>query len=173
MSFKLLGLHEKCSQIAVLKAWRRLARENHTDKTGTEDDTHMKALNEAKDQCLDDIIKRDHVALVQEFVRRMCKMANCMDIPVDFEAGDLFQPKLHEHFWIRTVDAMEWILKCSIGETSFDQTKEDEIPILCKYYNEFIGEDGWSDNDHAMMNVLNKYDEFKMGRYGNFAQLIQ
>ena len=177
MSFKLLGLSERCTQAAVLKAWRRLAREHHTDKTDTEDDTHMKALNEAKDQCLDDIMKNDHMASEQEFVYHICKilknkMENDLDMHVDFELGSLIQPKLHEFFWIRTVDAMEWILKCSTGDMSFDQTKEDEIPILCKYYNEFIGEDGWSDDDHTMMMVLNRYDKIKTGGHGNFARLI-
>ena len=84
--------------------------------------------------------------------------------------GDIIQPKLHDFFWVRTVDAMQWILECGAGEMAFDQTIEDEIPILCKYFNEFIGEDAWSEQDHAMMMVLNKYDKFKAAGYGNFAQ---
>ena len=80
--------------------------------------------------------------------------------------------KLREFYWLRTVDAMEWILHCCMGDTPFIQEIEDEIPILCKYYNEFIGPDNWSDQDHTMMKVLNKYDKFKAGGYGNFARFI-
>ncbi len=67
---------------------------------------------------------------------------------------------------------MEWILRCGAGDTAFDQDIEDEIPILCKYYNEFIGPDNWGEKDHTMMTVLNKYDRIKAGGYGNFARFI-
>ena len=80
--------------------------------------------------------------------------------------------KLREFYWIRTVDAMEWILHCCMGDAAFIQEIEDEIPILCKYYNEFIGPEDWSEHDHTMMTVLNKYDKFKAGGYGNFARFI-
>ena len=54
MSFRVLGLKEGCSQDDVLKAWRRLAREHHSDKSGSvDDDAVMKELNAAKEQCLE------------------------------------------------------------------------------------------------------------------------
>jgi hypothetical protein len=55
----------------------------------------------------------------------------------------------------------------------FDQTQEDELPILCKFYNDFIGEEEWSEEDHSMMMVLNKYDQVKTGGYGNFARFLE
>jgi hypothetical protein len=64
-------------------------------------------------------------------------------------------------------------LKCGIGDMAFDQDKEDEIPIICRFYNDFIKEDGWSEDDHTMMTVLNRYDKIKSGGYGNFAQFIE
>lgn len=179
MSFKFLGLEEVgCTESDVLKAWRRLARENHSDKTGTGDDSSMKALNKAKEQCLESIIEKSYPIREQEFVSHICrvfaqKMASEFDMHPDLEAvGEIIQPILRKFFWIRTVDAMEWILKCCSGDLQFDQTKEDEIPILCRYYNDFIGKDGWSEQDHTMMTVLNKYDVLKAGGYGNFKRLI-
>jgi hypothetical protein len=59
-----------------------------------------------------------------------------------------------------------------MGDAAFEQEIEDEIPILCKYYNEFIGAGGWEGDDHTMMKVLNKYDAIKAGGYGNFARFI-
>ena len=56
-------------------------------------------------------------------------------------------------------------------DAAFNKDMEDEIPILCKYYNKFIGPDNWND-DHTMMTVLNKYDRIKAGGYGSFARLI-
>ncbi len=90
----------------------------------------------------------------------------------NLQYGDIIRYRLRDFFWTRTVDAMEWILECGMGATAFDQAKEDEIPILCKYYNEFIGQDEWSEQDHTMMLVLNRYDVMKAGGYGNFAPLI-
>lgn len=55
----------------------------------------------------------------------------------------------------------------------FDQEIEDEIPILCKFYNEFIGKDKWNENDHTMMMPLNRYDKIKAGGYGNFAVFVE
>ena len=81
----------------------------------------------------------------------------------------IIQPRLLDFFRRRAVDSMEWILLCGMSEMPFDQAKEDEIPILCKYYNEFIGQDAWSESDHTMMTVLNRYDKMKEGGYGNFA----
>ena len=88
---------------------------------------------------------------------------------LDLCKGSLIRPNLREMMWIRTVDAMEWILKCGIGDMEFNQEKEDEIPILCRFCNDFIGEDAQTEDDRTVMIVLNKYDSFKTGRFGNFA----
>ncbi len=70
------------------------------------------------------------------------------------------------------VDAMEWLLICAMMEREFEQEVEDEIPVLCKFYKEYIGEEAWSDEDHTMMIVLSWYDQIKAGGYGNFAQRL-
>jgi hypothetical protein len=181
-SFGVLGLTEPCNERDILRAWRRLARKHHSDKTGVcGDDKHMQALNEAKDLCLKTVIKQSYTADEQEFAMHICKvltqkMERECDVHIDLctEGGiDIIQSTLREFYWIRTVDAMEWILHCAMGDMPFDQDKEDEIPILCRYYNDFIGLDRWSEKDHTMMKVLNKYDNLKAGRYGNFARFIE
>lgn len=109
----------------------------------------------------------------QEFVRHICgvlerKMARG---GLDLEGHRLdgiIRPKLRDFFWTRAVDAMEWILECGRGRMEFDQDKEDEISVLCRYYNDFITEDGWTEQDHTMMTVLNRYDNIKANEHGNF-----
>ncbi len=81
--------------------------------------------------------------------------------------------RLREFYDRRAVDAMEWIIHCAIGDAPFDQAIEDEIPILCKFYNEFIGEGRWSEDDHTVLTVMNKYDDILAGGYGNFAQFVE
>ena len=174
MPFKMLGLEEGCSSKDVLKAWRRLAREHHTDKTGSKDDAHMKVLNDAKEQCLEDIKKRNHTLTEQEFVSHICRVleSNMAPVHLNLRNGDLIRPTLRKFYWLRSVDAMDWILKCAIGIMEFDQTIEDELPILCRYYNDFIGQEGWSEEDHTMMMVLNTYDQVKSTGFGNFARFV-
>ena len=114
----------------------------------------------------------------QEFVRHICrvlerKLAKNCDLHFNLGEGGLIRPKLREFFWTRTVDAMEWILKCAAGDAVFDQEIEHEIPILCRFYNDFIGEVQWSEDDHTMMMVLNKYNTIKTGGYGNFARFLE
>ncbi len=114
----------------------------------------------------------------QEFVGHICrvlerKLAKDCDLHFNFGEGGLIRPKLREFFWTRTVDAMEWILECAAGDAVFDQEIEDEIPILCRFYNDFIGEVRWSEHDHTMMMVLNKYNTIKTGGYGNFARFLE
>lgn len=82
--------------------------------------------------------------------------------------ASIIRRDLRNFMWVRSVDAMEWVLKCAIGDMDFDQTVENEIPILRRYYNEFLSPSEWSDQDHTMMTVLNKYDEIKAKGYGNF-----
>ena len=89
---------------------------------------------------------------------------------IDLQEGQLIQPFLREHMWIRGVDALQWVLHCWMGEWEFDQAIEDEIPIICRYYNDFLGRENWQEDDHIFMDALNKYDELKAKGVGNFAQ---
>jgi hypothetical protein len=84
----------------------------------------------------------------------------------------LIKPRLREFMWQYAVDAMDWVLRCGIGEAEFDEEIEAWIPVVCKYYNEYIGCDGWSEEDHTMMVVLNGYDVVKAGGYGNFGRRL-
>ncbi len=61
-----------------------------------------------------------------------------------------------------------------MGDAACNKDKEDKIPILCKYYNEFIGPDDWGEDYHTMMTlaVLNKYDMIKAGGSWNFARFF-
>ncbi len=99
----------------------------------------------------------------------MKSLETTVGLQPDLEDSDIVRSRLREFFRIRAVDAMEWTLKCAIGAMDFDQAIEDEIPILCKYYNDFLGEGEWTESDCTMMMVLNKYEQIKAGRYGNFA----
>ena len=177
MPFKLLGLEETCTEHDVLSAWRRLAREHHPDKTKSSNDAQIKELNEAKEQCLKAIICRNYTVAEQEFVSHIFRvleqrMADELDLHAVFGEGSFIKPFLRKFYWMRTVDAMEWILKCVTGDMEFEQAREDELPILCKYYNDFIGEDNWSEDDHTMMMVLNRYERIKAGGYGKFAVFV-
>ena len=109
----------------------------------------------------------------QEFVDHIAKileqsLSEKCNLSLDLSSGYLIRPLLREHYYRRSVDTMEWILKCAIGEMEFDQANQDELPILCRFYNEYIGVDNWTKNDHTMMGVLNKYDKIKEGGYGRF-----
>ncbi len=139
----------------------------------------MQDLNTTEEQCLEQITSRDPASEL-EFAQHICQVLD-KSLERDGITGiNLVQGggarivgcKLREFYSIRTVDAMEWILRCGAGDTAFEQEIEDEIPILCKYYNEFIGPDNWSEQDHTMMTMLNKYDKVKAGGYGNFARFI-
>ena len=128
---------------------------------------------------MEQITSRDPAAEV-EFAQHICrvldrKLERDGITGINLEQGGgthIVGCKLREFYWMRTVDAMEWILHCCMGDAPFIQEIEDEIPILCKYYNEFIGPDNWGENDHTMMKVLNKYDKIKAGGYGNFERFI-
>lgn len=175
--FQFLGLSEEESQVNdVLRAWRRLSREYHPDKNPHHhDDDKMKALNAAKEQCLDAILKRDYAVTEQEFVRHICKvleksLADNCDVHIDLSDDQgLIQPYIRNFFQIRATNAVEWVIRCAIREIQFEQAIEDEIPILCKFYNDFVGSSRWSNNDKTMMMVLNKYEQIKGGGYGGFA----
>ena len=180
-SFRALGLDKDCRvERDVLSAWRRLAREHHPDKTSAVTSVMMQELNAAKEQCLGQIEREGRALSEREFCQHICRVLD-RSLKKDGVTGiNLVQGggarivgcELRKFYWIRTVDAMEWILRCGMGDVAFSQEIEDEIPILCKYYNEFIGEDGWEGDDDTMMMVLNKYDTIKAGGYGNFARFI-
>jgi hypothetical protein len=182
MSFNMLGLDKNCREARdVLRAWRRLARQHHSDKTGaTNDDTVMQELNTAKEQCLGQIERQGRALSEREFAQHICRVLDRSlesngITGINMEQGGgagIVACKLREFYWLRTVDAMDWILRCGMGDAAFSKDIEDEIPILCKYYNEFIGADEWGEDDHTMMKVLNKYDRIKAGGYGNFARFI-
>lgn len=161
----------------VLRAWRRLARENHPDKTGDEDDANMQALNEAKAECLKQIVFRDYTVSEHEYATHICrvldrKMAREGGPALDLEHGGqrIVGVSLRKFYEFRAADAMAWVLHCVMGDSDFDREIDEEIPILCKFYNEFIGEDQWTEEDHTMMTVLNRYDFIKDKGYGNFAR---
>ena len=174
--FEILGICEtNANEYSVLCAWRRLALEHHPDKGG--DDVKMKEINAAKDACIRIIVARTCIADEHEFVLHIARLVEKrlernMGMTIDLSCGALIQPFLRKHMWFRAVDAMEWVLHCAIGDAEFVQEVEDEIPILCRYYNTFLGEDEWSDQDHTFMTVLNRYDHIKAGGYGNFARRV-
>jgi hypothetical protein len=68
---------------------------------------------------------------------------------------------------------MEWAMRCGVGDMAFDHETDEEIPILCAFYNDYIGHDGWSEHEQTIMTVLSKYDEIKAGGYGNFARFLE
>jgi hypothetical protein len=180
MPFQTFGLDKNCRKTDVLRAWRRLTTQYHSDKTGASDATVMQDLNTAQEQCSEQITSRDPASEL-EFAQHICrvldrKLERDGITGINLEQGGgarIVGCKLREFYWVRTVDAMEWILRCGAGDTAFEQEIEDEIPILCKYYNNFIGPDNWSKQDHTMMTVLNKYDTIKAHGYGNFARFLE
>jgi hypothetical protein len=72
--FKAFGLDENCRKADVLRAWRRLARQYHSDKTGVTNDTEMQDLNTAKEQCLEQIDSRDCALSEREFAQHICRV---------------------------------------------------------------------------------------------------
>lgn len=160
--FALLGIPPTSTEQQVLRAWRRLARDHHPDKNG-DSDTFV-ALNEAKTQCLEAIIQRNYTPIdEQEFVLFICRtleisiLRNC-DLRIDLGEGRLIRPNLHKFMWFHAVDAMRWVLGVFfMGDMEFDQAIEDEIPVIRRFYNDFIGRDNWDDDMCTFMAVLNKY----------------
>jgi hypothetical protein len=143
-----------------------LARDHHQDKTGA-DSAVFVALNEAKTKCLEAIIQRNYMADEQEFVLFICRkleksiLQDC-DLHIDLGEGRLIRPNFHKFMWFHAVDAMRWVLGVFfMDDMEFDQAIEDEIPVICKFYNEFIGRDLWTEDNYTFMVVLNQYDEIK------------
>jgi hypothetical protein len=150
------------------------------DKVDPDDFELVHKLMQAKDECLDKIITVNYKADEQEYARFISKILednmNARVGPEFLDGHDLtpiIKHKLGEFMWLRAIDTMEWILLCVMGKTDFDRTLDSHVPTLCKYYNSFIGEDNWGDNEHTFMTVLNKYDEIKSQGYGNFARLLE
>ena len=123
-------------------------------------------------------VAREYDVSEHKYVMHICRVleksiAETCDLQLDLDDGELVRPTLGKFFRMRAVNAMEWVMLCGMGSAVFDQEMEDELPILCSFYNDFIGEGGWSGEDRTMMNVLNRYDRFKAYGYGNFAQFIE
>lgn len=178
--FTTLGLVESRRVTArdVLRAWRSLALENHPDKGG--DDAKMHALNAAKDECLKEVVMRDYHVSEHEYATHICRVLDRKlareggpELDLEHRGQRIVGVSLREFYWQRGVDAMEWVLVCAMGDTAFDHEIDEEIPILRKFYNEFIGEDQWAEDDHTMMTVLNRYDFIKAKGYGNFARCVE
>ena len=110
----------------------------------------------------------------QEFIRHICRiLEEKLDCPSDIDFSHMIGLRLHDFMHIRAVDAMEWVLKCAMGDMPFEQRKEDEIPILCKYYDSFISRENWTDDQNTIMTVLTKYYTLKAKGYGNFARSLE
>ena len=181
-SFQLLGIPDTSTEKQVLKAWRAMAMQYHPDKQyidGEEsNDAKMKELNEAKEACLTAILSREYKVDEQEFARFVARkleksLARNCDLQIDLHDGDLIKGYLRKFMWYHAVDAMEWVLRMVTREFEFDQDIEDEIPVICKFYNDFVSRDNWDEDDHTFMMVLNKYGEIKAKGYGNFGRLIE
>ncbi len=90
----------------------------------------------------------------------------------DGALASLVRPRLSDFMRVHAINAMEWVLLCVTGDANMNQEMEDEIPIICKYYNEFIGKEKWNEEENTFIMVLNKYDEIKSGGYGNFKKTL-
>ena len=177
-AFEVLGLDEDCSHRDVLKAWRTLARVHHPDKTKKADNSAMHALNAAKEACLRSIIERKFAVSEREYVMHICRvlersLADNCDLHIDLGEGELVRPNLRKFFFTRAANAMEWVMRCGVGDMAFDQETEEEIPILRSFYNDYIGHDAWFEHEQTIMSVLSKYDGIKAGGYGNFARFLE
>ena len=83
-------------------------------------------------------------------------------LQIDLGEGRLIRPNFHKFMWFHAVDAMRWVLGVFfMDDTEFDQEIEDEIPVITRFYNDFIGRDQWDDDIFTFMIVLNQYDEIK------------
>ena len=163
---------ETSTEQKILRAWRRLARARRPDKTASYE------ARIAKEACLEAIVNRTCAVGEREFVLHIARLTEKKlraDAGLDFniEIRHIIQPFLREHMAICAVDAMQWVLHCAIGEWDFDQAVENDVPILCRYYNEFLGSGEWTEDDQTIMAVLNRYGEIKANGYGNFARFLE
>lgn len=168
--FQTLSISPNSTKSQILRAWRRLMLIHHPDKADPPDSPRVRELNEAKEACLEGIT--GSVETEEEFVRHINTIILKKSGLDHRDLSSIIRPQLHKFMHVRAVDAMEWVLLCGIGEAPFQQSKHDEMPILCKYYNEFIGQDNWGDDQHTIMAVLDKYDDIRAKGLGNFARTI-
>jgi len=108
----------------------------------------------------------------EEFVRHI-NIVVLRNSGMEHDLSSIIRPQLHKFMHVRAVDAMEWVLLCGMGESPFQQSRHDEMPILCKYYNEFVGQDDWDEDTCTIMAVLNKYDDIRAKGFGNFAMGLE
>ena len=80
---------------------------------------------------------------------------------------------LRERFRVHAMEAMRWVLMCAMEGAPFNQEMDTEIPMLCTFYNDYIGEDSWSEQDHTMMAVLNRYRHIKAAVPRQFCVSVQ
>ncbi len=116
------------------------------------------------------LVSEDH-----EFIAHICKVLDAkmrgqgLEETLGMRAAPLIRPCLRQHFWARAVDAMEWILQCGRNNMPYDEDTNNEIPILCRYYNEHLGRGSRTPDEHTLMTVLNEYNAIKGAGHGNFA----
>jgi hypothetical protein len=135
--FEFFGLDKNCCEADVLRAWRRLARQYHSDKTGASDATVMHEINSAKEQCLELIEHREHALSEREFAQHICRVLDrklkrdgITSINLEHGGGArIVGCKLREFYWLHTVDAMEWILRCSMGDPRENTVSSSRGPI--------------------------------------------
>jgi hypothetical protein len=170
--FETLGLERAgCTKKQVLHAWRRAMLVHHPDKTGMPCDARVYELSFAKDRCMCLILGEEYRVEEREFVQHINRILQTKT-GWELDMSRLIQSRLDEFMYVRAVDAMEWVIMCAISEREFEQCKDDEIPVLCKYYESFIGRENWTEEDNTLMTVLGKYDEIKAKGLGNFARLV-
>ena len=151
-------------------------RTSHPDKADPPDSPRARELNAAKEACLERVSGHGTAAGRSDsdkevFVLHISRIMQAK-MGLEHDLSVLIRPRLHDFMHIRAVDAVEWILRCGMGEMPFEQRKHEEIPVLCRYYNAFIGPDNWDDDAHTIMTVLNKYETIAAKGMGNFARTL-
>lgn len=106
----------------------------------------------------------------QEYVQFICKIIDehLVSIDMKFDVEYLIQPQLRKYMWCQAVEAMDWTLRCAVEDMEFDSKIDAEIPILCRYYNNYIQKPNWTVEEDTIMQILSKYDQIKAEGHGNF-----
>ncbi len=107
-------------------------------------------MNELFLQMIETVLTRQSQPDEQEFlshINTVVKQKMVSDGSTDLEGRDccfIIRPKLRDFMWVHAVDAIEWALMYAVGEMEFDQAKEIEIPLLCRYYNDYLKPAVWT-----------------------------